>query len=127
MAISSQATIKLDKPLQTHKGFINEITFRAPTVSDYFEIGDLFSYVTLPGRSVVTQVNMAAYLQYAERLVQLPATPLTFANGDLRLAAQIREVIDGFFTDARKAGETSPDSSENSGKQESSTSSTSNE
>ncbi len=127
MTIPSKTTIKLDEPLQTHAGFVNEISFRAPKVDDYYDVGDLISYVRLPSGAVVPQDNLGAYRQYAERLVQAPVTALDLGNGGLRLAGQIRDAIDGFFTAARPKVEPSKDSPNNSGGPESSASNISNE
>jgi len=95
-------TVKLLKPIQMPRGPVSELTFREPTYADYMVLGDPFTWVEVAGGGSYLQEMPAVIDKYARKLVKEDENLMD--DLPLPTAMAIRDVILGFFRDARSAG-----------------------
>ena len=91
-------TLRLRKPLTSHRSTITELTVREPTYGDLAAVGTEPTTVVFTGHgSGFVQVDVAAVQRYAERIVE-PRDALDVLHMlSIQDALALQRVIVGFF------------------------------
>lgn len=95
---------KLKKPLQTADAPITEVKIREPNGEDYMELGDPYIVARLEDGTFFPAEDKGVLRQYVGRLVDLD--PNLMGQMSLADAMAIRDIVLGFFSDARSTSET---------------------
>lgn len=106
-------TVELSRTYGETNKQVSKLVFRTPKWRDYIDIGDIQEWQPLDktGERLMHVRHFDAVEQYAERLLQEPATPADLAVLDLVDALKVEAAIAGFFKSARSSNPKPTDSS----------------
>lgn len=95
--MAKTTTVDVPGGYLTHQGNSTRIVVREPTVEDYLEIGEVYSYVPAPDGLAYPMENREAVKRYVERLVVEPTDQLLIAGLPLSVGRDLRDAVLGFF------------------------------
>ncbi|WP_210485368.1 hypothetical protein [Microvirga antarctica] len=100
--MNKTVTVPLSEPFTDHGGVVGELAFRPPNLIEYFEIGEPITLGRSADGAVLPIENDSAFSAYVERCCTYK-DPLLLRLVGLQDAMKIKEVILGFFAQARQA------------------------
>lgn len=109
-----EKTVRLSRRYESHGRDFDSLTFRAPKMADFEEIGEISEYQPAPGGGVMLIQHDDRIWAYRDRLLKrgeaLPSSA-DLAELDLADAIAVKDAITGFFTQARAKPPESPPTS----------------
>jgi hypothetical protein len=98
-------TIELSTPITGHKGQVSQITLREPKYADVMSLGDPIAFAQGANGMVYSADKDGVIQAYIERLLVSDngADPLLLNQLGLTDTLRLREAIQNFFADARRA------------------------
>ena len=106
--------IKLDKPLVTHEGTVNEIIIQEPTFDEFMAFGDPWTWAQGSEGTPFAVENTEVIKQYLAVCLVQPNDPALLTQSTARVARDVKEKLLSFFRvsgEDKEGSETSPTTS----------------